>query len=113
MWLAASTHEADETVGLSLSNPVSATVGGNSPATLTIIDDDPAPTVDFDAASYTVDEAAGTATITVTLSAAAGITVTVNYATADGTALTPGDPTPSSNSLQPTMPSAVVSLTKW
>jgi hypothetical protein len=29
------------------------------------------------------------------------------------TVLTPGEPNPSSNSLQPTIPSAVVSFTKW
>ncbi len=48
------------------------------------------PTVDFSASDYTVDESAGTATITVTLNAAVDTSVSVDYATSAGTA-TPGD----------------------
>jgi len=43
-----------------------------NPATLTIVDDDSPPVVQFSSAAYSVGEAAGTATITVTLSAPSG-----------------------------------------
>jgi uncharacterized repeat protein (TIGR01451 family) len=49
------------------------------------------PSVSFSDASYTVDEDAGSATITVTLNAAPAVTATVNYATSNGTAVAPGD----------------------
>jgi hypothetical protein len=55
-------------------------------ATLTIVDDDPAPDVSFDRSSYVVNKDAGAATITVTLSAASELTATVKYAASDGTA---------------------------
>ncbi len=78
--------EEDETVNLALSDPVNATPGTPVAATLTIVDDDPTPTVQFGAADYSVDESAGTATITVTLSAPSGRSVSVDFATGDGTA---------------------------
>jgi hypothetical protein len=78
--------EVDETLILTLSNAINANIGDNNPATLTITDNDEPPTVDFDRASYSVDEDSGPATIAVTLSAASGTTVTVNYATSNGTA---------------------------
>ncbi len=89
----------DETVLLTLSNPSSATITGSNPVTLTILDDDPAPTVAFSSGTYSVSESAGTATITVTLSAASGLTVTVNYATSDGTATAGSDYTAASGTL--------------
>jgi len=49
------------------------------------------PTVDFERASYSVDEDGGSATIAVALSPVATQTVTVSYATSDGTAEFPGD----------------------
>src|SRR5207247_175077 len=64
-----SLDENDETVNLTLSNPSNASLGASS-ATLTIADDDAAPTVSFSSASYTVGEAAGSKTITVKLSTA-------------------------------------------
>ncbi|HWQ34998.1 MAG TPA: Calx-beta domain-containing protein [Blastocatellia bacterium] len=79
--------EADETVNLTLSSPTGgATLGAQSSAVLTIIDDDVAGTVQFSAASFSVDENAGTATITVTRSNGAASGVAVTYATSDGTA---------------------------
>ena len=92
--------EANETVTLTLSNESNATLGtANNPATLTIVDNNDPPTVDFDSATYNVDEGDGTATITVTLSAASGQQVTVDYATSDGTAKEPGDYTAISGTL--------------
>jgi hypothetical protein len=86
--------EADEMVGLVLSNPVNAVLGARSQAVLTIVDDDeppPLPQVEFSAATYSVDEGAGTATITVLLSGAFERTVGVGYATAGGTATPSSD----------------------
>ncbi len=82
--------EGSETVSLSLSSPVSATIGATNPATLTIVDND-TPTVDFSSSSYNVDEGAGSAPITVTLSFASAVTATVNYASSDGSASTGSD----------------------
>jgi hypothetical protein len=88
--------ELDETVALALSAPTNATLGAPSAATLTILDDDLAPTVQFSAGSYTVNENGGPASITVNLSPASALTVTVNYATSDGTATAGNDYTPAS-----------------
>jgi Calx-beta domain-containing protein len=84
--------ESDETVHLALTNPISATLGApDDQATLTILDDDPQPTVQFSASGYSVNEASSTATITATLSAPSGLTVTVGYATSNVTALAGSD----------------------
>jgi Calx-beta domain/Bacterial Ig-like domain (group 1) len=83
-----STSESNETVGLSLSNPVNAVLGTQESASLALIDNDsPSPTVQFSASNYSVQESAGTATITVTLAPAATEEVTVGYLTWDGTAI--------------------------
>ncbi|MCL4298376.1 MAG: hypothetical protein KJ077_21745 [Anaerolineae bacterium] len=80
--------EADETVDLSLSTPVNATLGTQNTAVLTIADDDASPTVQFSTSNYSVNENGGSASIDVTLSTASGVTVTVDYATSDLTATT-------------------------
>ncbi|MCB0163799.1 MAG: right-handed parallel beta-helix repeat-containing protein [Anaerolineae bacterium] len=91
--------EADETVVLTLLNPNLVNIGVTSPAILTILDNETQPEVDFATSAYTVDETAGTATITVTLSAVAGITATVDYETTDNTATSPADYTAISDTL--------------
>jgi hypothetical protein len=82
--------EPDETVNLTLGNPVNATLG-TSATQLTLVDNDNPPTVQWSAASYTVNEADATATLTVTLNAPSGKAITVNYATSDGTATAGND----------------------
>lgn len=83
--------EGDETVVLTLFNPNLVNIGLTSPAILTILDNETQPEVDFATSAYTVDETAGPAVITVTLSAVSGITATVNYETTDNTATSPAD----------------------
>jgi len=77
-------YEGDETVSLALSDAVSATLGLDE-ATLTIVENDVV-TVGFSSGAYSVNEDAGSATITVTLDSASPLTVTVEYTTSGGTA---------------------------
>jgi hypothetical protein len=81
---------AFETATLSLFSPTHAVLGPHNPVTLTIVDDDGLPTALFDEPFYTVDETAGAALVTVTLSYPYPLTATVDFATAAGTA-TPGE----------------------
>jgi hypothetical protein len=90
--------EGDETFSLTLSNPTNATLGAPASADITIVDDDQ-PQVQFSSATYTTDESAGTALITVTLKQPAPDAVTVHYATGDGTAIAGSDYTPVSGTL--------------
>ena len=78
--------EPNETFRLTLSNPVNAVLGTPHTATITILDNDEPPTVQFSSSDYSVHEEAGEVTVVATLSAAAEQTVTVDYATSDGTA---------------------------
>ena len=80
--------EANETVNLTLTS--GATTVDTS--LLSIVDNDnPKTSVQLESPAYSVNEADGTATITVTLSHAVDADVTVDYATADGTALVGSD----------------------
>lgn len=78
--------ENDETVVVTLSNPQNATLGANTAHTHTIQDNDPPPSVAFDAAASTGDERTTPALLPVSLSAASSFTVTVDYAVTGGTA---------------------------
>jgi len=83
-------YEGDETVNLSLSNPLGG-AGLESPSTavLTIAEDDPVPPVgslQFSTPTYTVDENGSAASITVTRVNGSFGAVTVDYASSDGTA---------------------------
>ena len=82
------TSEANETVNLTL------TSGGTTVDTsiLSIVDNDnPKTSIQLSSPSYNINEADGTATVTVTLSHAVDADVTVDYATADGTAVVGSD----------------------
>jgi len=78
--------ENDETVQVTLSAPVNATLGTTSVYTYTIQDDDAPPAAAFSSASSSASEAASAANLSVSLSAPSGLIVTVNYAVTGGTA---------------------------
>jgi hypothetical protein len=79
--------ESDETFGFSLSSPDNAILGEPAHTTITVLAND---TVSFSTASYSAQENAGMATVTVKLNAPSSQPVKVHYATSDGTA-TAGD----------------------
>jgi hypothetical protein len=81
--------EQNEEFGVTLSNPVGATIGTPSTGTVTIFDDDPM--ADLSGADVVVFENAGQALVELTLSAASGFDITVDYVTANGTATAPAD----------------------
>ena len=91
--------EPDETLTLTLSNPVNADADTPLQATVTIADDDDAPTVQFDGDAFAADEGDETAVITLTLSAPSAKTVSVKVATADETAVSPDDYTATSTTV--------------
>ncbi|MCK0148376.1 hypothetical protein MWU78_22245, partial [Arenibacter sp. F26102] len=72
--------ELDETVIVTLSTPVNATLGTNTVHTYTILDNDAAPTVAFNATASSGLESVSSAALAVSLSAASGSNVSVNYA---------------------------------
>ena len=88
--------EADETFRLTLSAPGNATLA-DPVAIGTILDDDAPPSLSIN--DVTVAEGAGTASFTVTLSAASGLPITVSFATAPQSATEPGDYTGTSGTL--------------
>ena len=84
-----SLDEADETVTLTLSNASNASIS-DATGTLTITDDDAAPSLSINDVTASNENAANH-TFTVSLSAASGKSVTVDYATSDGTATAGAD----------------------
>ena len=74
-----SADEADETIIITLSNPVNATLGNDIVHTFTINDNDNAPIVDFNTTSSNGAESVSSKALTVDLSAASGQDVTVDY----------------------------------
>jgi hypothetical protein len=89
---------ADSSLSLSLSDPIGPIViGTQSSATLNILGNEPG-AIQFQTENYTVDEAAGTATITVTRQTA-GTIESVNYTTGGGDAIAGVDYTPTSGTL--------------
>ena len=78
--------EGDETVNLILTNPVGGALGTPNSATLTIVDNDAQPALQFSSTTYTVGEGGGSATVSVTRTGATDNAVSVNYAASNGTA---------------------------
>ena len=90
-------REPDETLNLTLSSPLGATLGAQSRAMLILVNDDAA--LQFSVAAYTVNEGAGSATITVTRTGSSIGAVSVKYATRNGTAMAWSDYTPRSGAI--------------
>ncbi len=88
--------ENDETFTVELADPANAMIDDGS-ATITITDEDNAPTLSV--ADVTVDEGAEIATITVELTGGTELIPTVMYATSDGSALAGSDYTATSGTL--------------
>ncbi len=94
--------ESDEVYNVTISNPVAAdfeaiTIGNATVAT-TIIDKDAAPIISITGPA-TIDEAAGTATYTITLSNPSSTAVSVDYATTNGSATAGNDYTATTGSV--------------
>ncbi|HEX8618423.1 MAG TPA: IPTL-CTERM sorting domain-containing protein, partial [Thermoanaerobaculia bacterium] len=89
-------HEPDETLLVDLTNPTNATIG-DTQGLVTILNDDAEPVLSI--GDVTVNENAGTATVTVSLTGATQQTVTVDYATANGSATAVSDYTATSGTL--------------
>ncbi|MBN1993442.1 MAG: DUF11 domain-containing protein [Anaerolineae bacterium] len=77
--------ENNETFTLTLSAPVSGTLGATASATVTINDGDDLPTVNFSSGSQSLGEGAGVYTVTIELAAPSGLDVTIPF-TVSGTA---------------------------
>src|SRR5205823_4639118 len=91
-------NEANETILVSLSNPINATLGATTTHTYAITDNDSPPTVTLSLSGSPMAEAGGVATVTATLSALSGQSVTVNLAFS-GTATLTSDYTRSASSI--------------
>jgi hypothetical protein len=81
--------EGSETVSLVLSSPTGGELGWPSAATLTIVDNERA--FALGAASYSIGEGDGSATITITRSGFTAAADSVHFATANGTAIAGSD----------------------
>ena len=78
--------EPTETFGFGLGAVTNASLGVARTATITILDDDAAATLEFSRADYPIGEAAGTVTVTVNRGGDSSGISTVKYATSVGTA---------------------------
>ena len=92
-------NEADETINLTLSDPVGGLLGGQSTAVLTVTDNDGPGVIQFGSATYTVGEAARRLIVTVTRTGGTASGVGVTYAASDGTATAGSDYTATSGIL--------------
>jgi hypothetical protein len=91
--------EGDEHFTVDLSNPNGADLGSPTTATVTITENDPAPSIGFSAGSSSVDETAGTTGLTVQLTVPTSLNVTVDYTTTNGTAVAGTDYVAASDTL--------------
>ncbi|MFC1619120.1 Calx-beta domain-containing protein [Candidatus Neomarinimicrobiota bacterium] len=78
--------EADETIQVSLSNPVNASLGANALHTYTITDNDSPPSVQFTVSTSSSSEGNTAANLALQLSVVSALDVTVDYAVTGGTA---------------------------
>ncbi len=83
--------EANESFTVTLSSPSGATLGTPATTTVTITNEVLLPTIQFGAATYSVAENGGTATITAKRTGGSAGAVSVNYATAAGSATAGSD----------------------
>ena len=95
------TYEANETVNLTLSAPTGgATIVGINPATLTITNDDSAPSFSIADATHAEGNSGTTSfTFTVTRNGATDVTATVDFMTLNDSAVQPDDYTSNSGTL--------------
>jgi Calx-beta domain/IPT/TIG domain len=91
-------YETNEFVTADISSVTNGTENGTQQKTLTINDDDPAPSVTLSSTALSIAELGGSTTITVTLSAVSGLATTINLATS-GTATVGTDYTLSATSI--------------
>jgi len=87
-------NEPDETFNFKLNNPGNAVLGSPNSSVITVIDDDaaqPAGTLAFSAAKYTVNESIGQITIIVKRTNGSSGAVSVQYTTSDATATSNSD----------------------
>jgi uncharacterized repeat protein (TIGR02543 family) len=86
------TYEGDEQFTVTLSTPVGASLGSPNPATVTIVEDDAAPSFSVDDITHSEGAAGQTSySFTVTKTGSTALNATVDYATVNGTAVAPGD----------------------
>jgi hypothetical protein len=90
--------EPNETVIIDITSVTNGTENGTQQKTVTITDDDAAPTVTLSSTASSIAELGGSTNVTVTLSAVSGLAVTINLATS-GTATSGADYTLSATSI--------------
>lgn len=84
-------YEGDETIIVNLGAPTGATLGELGTHTYTILDNDPMPVVNFQAATSSVTEGNRLVNLVVLLSAPAEVMITVDYSASGGTATANAD----------------------
>jgi len=94
-----SLYESNETFNVALSAPAGATLGSPAGATVTILDNDAAPAIQFTSASFSVNESGANAVITVTKTGGTELNATVHYETNNGTANAGSDYTAASGDI--------------
>lgn len=86
-----SADEDNESINLTLSDPINAILGTPGSTMLTIIDDDAPPTVQLHTAALSIAEGDATVSLHITLNHASELMVSIVYSTSDGTAMAGSD----------------------
>lgn len=96
-----STYDGNKTFNVTLADAVGAALGNQAEAEVTITEDEimKPGTLALASATYTVNETAGTVTVTVARTGGADGAASIDYATSDGTAAAPGKYTAKSGTL--------------